>query len=42
LGHRSAWARRGYLYDSGTHVVEDGFLRASDPDIAVPLAEIFD
>jgi hypothetical protein len=27
---------------SGTHVVEDGFLRASDPDIAVPLAEIFD
>ena len=35
--------REAVIYTtSGTHVVEDGFLRASDPDIAVPLAEIFD
>jgi Uma2 family endonuclease len=27
---------------SGTHVVEDGILRTSDPDIAVPLSEVFD
>ena len=27
---------------SSTHVVEDGILRTSDPDIAVPLAEVFD
>jgi Uma2 family endonuclease len=26
---------------SGTHPVEDGVLRTSDPDIAVPLTEIF-
>lgn len=27
---------------SGTHPVEDGVLRASDPDIAVPLSEVFE
>ncbi|HXM42884.1 MAG TPA: hypothetical protein VN924_16645 [Bryobacteraceae bacterium] len=27
---------------SGTRVVEDGILRTSDPDIAVPLSEVFD
>ena len=35
--------RDGVIYTaSGTHVVEDGILRTSSPDIAVPLAEILD
>lgn len=48
MGVRYIWViepreREAVIYTtSGTHVVEDGFLRASDPDIAVPLAEIFD
>ena len=27
---------------SSTQVIEDGILRTSDPDIAVPLSEVFD
>lgn len=48
LGVRYIWVidprrREAVIYTtSGTHVVEDGILRTSDPDIAVPLAEIFD
>ena len=48
FGVRYIWVidprrREAVVYTaSGTHVVEDGILRTSDPDIAVPLPEIFD
>ena len=35
--------RRAYIYNAGSmHEVQDGVLRTSDPDIAVPLAELFE
>jgi Uma2 family endonuclease len=48
FGVRYVWVidpltREAVVYSaSGTHTVDDGVLRTSDPDIAVPLAEIFD
>jgi Uma2 family endonuclease len=48
MGVRYIWVidpqrREAVIYTpSGMRVVDDGILRTSDPDIAVPLAEIFD
>jgi Uma2 family endonuclease len=47
FGVRYIWvidphARGAFIHSAaGMHAVEDGVLRTSDPDIAVPLAEIF-
>ena len=47
VGVRYIWvigphARGAFIHSAtGMHAVEDGVLRTSDPDIAVPLAEIF-
>jgi len=48
FGVRYVWVidprtREAVIYSAtGTHPVEEGVLRSSDPDIAVPLAGIFD
>jgi len=48
FGVRYIWVidplrREAVVYTtSATDVVDDGILRTSDPDIAVPLAEVFD
>lgn len=48
LGVRFVWVldplnRRGYCYTPGEmHEALDGILRTKDPDIAVPLAEVFE
>jgi Uma2 family endonuclease len=37
------WKREAFIHTlSGMRPVQDGMLRTSDPDIAVPLAELFD
>ena len=46
MGVRCIWvidprAREGFIHTAtGMHAVEDGILRASDPEIAVPLADV--
>jgi Uma2 family endonuclease len=48
MGVRYVWvvnprSRRGYVYTAeGSREAKDGVLRTADPEIAVPLPEIFD